>query len=76
MLFFMHIKRKYMTHCISRSKVIIVTTDYMLNLPKNKGHNALDLFEKRESAEGWGFVCLLQDWAKKADAVVDWSIKQ
>lgn len=48
----------------------------MLNLPKNKGHNALDLFEKRESAEGWGFVCLLQDWAKKADAVVDWSIKQ
>ena len=65
-----------MTHCfqISRSKVIIVTTDYMLNLPKNKGHNALDLFEKRENAEGWGFVCLLQDWAKKADAVVEWAI--
>ncbi|KAI7879184.1 P-loop containing nucleoside triphosphate hydrolase protein [Lichtheimia hyalospora FSU 10163] len=72
--FLLDFKRWNVAISRARSKVIIVTTDYMLNLPKNKGHNALDLFEKRENAEGWGFVCLLQDWAKKADAVIEWSI--
>ncbi|KAI9494402.1 hypothetical protein BDB00DRAFT_819010 [Zychaea mexicana] len=70
--FLLDFKRWNVTVSRARCKVIIVTTDDILSLPNRQGGHSLALFEKRESAEGWGFVCMVQEWAKKADALVNW----
>ncbi|RUS26791.1 AAA domain-containing protein [Jimgerdemannia flammicorona] len=53
----------------ARCKVIIVTTEAML-VPKG-----MDMFRKKTTAEGWGFVWLLERWAKERESVVEWGVQ-
>ncbi|KAG2188163.1 hypothetical protein INT44_000914 [Umbelopsis vinacea] len=50
----------------ARCKVIVITTDQML-LPRG-----MNVFSKKETSEGWGFVSLLEQWASQHQAVVHW----
>ncbi|KAI8578590.1 hypothetical protein K450DRAFT_246575 [Umbelopsis ramanniana AG] len=50
----------------ARCKVIVMTTDQML-LPRG-----MNVFSKKETSEGWGFVSLLEQWASQHQAVVHW----
>lgn len=49
-----------------RCKVIVVTTNQML-VPRG-----MKVFQKKETAEGWGFVWLLEQWAQQHNAIVHW----
>ncbi|KAG2217331.1 hypothetical protein INT45_010780 [Circinella minor] len=72
--FLLDFKRWNVTVSRARCKIIIVTTDDILALPNRQSNHGLDLFEKRENTEGWGFICMVQQWAKQSDAIIDWKI--
>ncbi|KAG0182041.1 Tripartite DNA replication factor [Apophysomyces sp. BC1021] len=56
----------------ARCKVIVVTTSDLLSR-KDIHENGFDLFAKRDSAEGWEFINMLQQWAERTDAIITWS---
>lgn len=41
-------------------------------MPNGDGRKQFEIFKNRGSADGWGFVCMLEQWAKKAGSIVDW----
>lgn len=49
----------------ARCKVIVITTEELL-VPEG-----MDMFRKKTTAEGWGFVLLLEKWAREKGAVVE-----
>ncbi|KAI9025001.1 P-loop containing nucleoside triphosphate hydrolase protein [Phycomyces nitens] len=70
--FLLDFKRWNVAVSRARCKIIIVTTDNVLQLHKDNG--GLDVFENHRSAEGWGFVCLLREWAEKEQSIVEWNV--
>lgn len=56
-------------HRLFRCKVIVVTTDHVMSLST---HGSMNLFKKRKTTEGWGFICLLEAWALSTGSVVEW----
>ncbi|KAL0090257.1 hypothetical protein J3Q64DRAFT_1847124 [Phycomyces blakesleeanus] len=72
--FLLDFKRWNVAVSRARCKIIIVTTDNVLQLPTHKDNSGLDVFKSHTSAEGWGFVCLLRDWAEKEESVVRWHV--